>query len=381
MTGHAKQSWAALTDIGRVRTHNEDSVLAQPPLFVVADGLGGHEAGEVASSIAVETLRDHAPRRPDAKALARAVKAANREVIRSAREGFGKAGMGTTMTAAIVEGTRVALAHVGDSRAYLLHDEQLVRVSEDHSMVADMIRRGQLTEVEARYHPNRSVITRALGTDPNMLADTYELDADPGDRLLLCSDGLTGMIEDGMICEILLEHDSPEDTARALVEAANDAGGHDNISVVVIDIEGTGSRRGSFIDARGARSGRGWLAVIGWVLLFALAVGGVAYGAYRYSRTQAYFVIENGYVVAYQGVPGSFAGIQLSWPLPAGPNPIPAQLLPTDFQSKLRTGVEFPLADLGKMDDLYRSKLSTGYVAPQSLPTTTSPTPPPSPTP
>ena len=113
MNPHARQSWASLTDIGRVRTHNEDSVLAQPPLFVVADGLGGHEAGEVASSIAVETLRDHAPRRPDAKALARAVRAANREVIRAAREGFGKQGMGTTMTAAIVEGTRIALAQVG----------------------------------------------------------------------------------------------------------------------------------------------------------------------------------------------------------------------------------------------------------------------------
>ena len=234
MTPRAKQSWAALTDIGRVRTHNEDSVLAQPPLFVVADGLGGHEAGEVASSIAVETLRDHAPRRPDAKALARAVKAANREVIRSAREGFGKAGMGTTMTAAIVEGTHIAIAHVGDSRAYLLHEEVLSRVSEDHSMVADMIRRGQLTEAESRYHPNRSVITRALGTDPNMLADTYELDASPGDRLMLCSDGLTGMLEDGLICEILSQHSAPDIAARQLVDAANDAGGHDNITVLLV---------------------------------------------------------------------------------------------------------------------------------------------------
>ena len=117
VTPRAKQSWAALTDIGRVRTHNEDSVLAQPPLFVVADGLGGHEAGEVASSIAVETLRDHAPRRPDAKALARAVRAANREVIRAAREGYGKQGMGTTMTAAIVEGTQHRASRTWATRA------------------------------------------------------------------------------------------------------------------------------------------------------------------------------------------------------------------------------------------------------------------------
>ncbi len=203
MSGRAKQPWAAVTDIGRVRTHNEDSVLAQPPLFVVADGLGGHEAGEVASSIAVETLRDHAPRRADASALARAVRAANREVIRAAKEGVGRSGMGTTLTAAIVEGGTIAIAHVGDSRAYLLTSGSLRRLSDDHSMVADMIRRGQLTEADARVHPNRSVITRALGTDSNMVADTYEIDANTGDRLLLCSDGLTGMLEDSRIAELL----------------------------------------------------------------------------------------------------------------------------------------------------------------------------------
>jgi PPM family protein phosphatase len=373
MTARAKQSWAALTDIGRVRTHNEDSVLAQPPLFVVADGLGGHEAGEVASSIAVETLRDHAPRRPDAKALARAVKAANREVIRSAREGFGKSGMGTTMTAAIVEGTRIAIAHVGDSRAYLLHEGSLVRVSEDHSMVADMIRRGQLTEAESRYHPNRSVITRALGTDPNMLADTYEIDASPGDRLLLCSDGLTSMLEDGMICELLEQYRTPDVAARMLVDAANDAGGHDNVSVIVIDIEGVGSaRRGSLVDAAGARSGRGWLAVIVWVLLFALAVGAASYGAYTYARSRAYFAVAGDSVLAYQGVPGSFAGIKLTWAL--GETGIKFSALPTDMQAKLKSGVEFPLSDLSKLEKLYGSKQasSTPNLAP-SMPTTTSP--------
>jgi PPM family protein phosphatase len=362
VTARAKQSWAALTDIGRVRTHNEDSVLAQPPLFVVADGLGGHEAGEVASSIAVETLRDHAPRRPDAKALARAVKAANREVIRSAREGFGKQGMGTTMTAAIVEGTKIAIAHVGDSRAYLLHESKLIRVSEDHSMVADMIRRGQLTEAESRYHPNRSVITRALGTDPNMLADTYELDASPGDRLLLCSDGLTSMLEDGLICEILEQYRTPDVAARMLVDAANDAGGHDNVSVVVVDIEGVGSPRGSLIDAAGARSGRGWLAIIGWLLLFALAVGGSGYGAYTYARSRAYFTIQGAGIFAYQGVPGSFAGIKLTWLL--GDTGIHFNALPTSDQARLRAGVEFPLSDLHKMELLYSSRQATSTPAP-----------------
>jgi PPM family protein phosphatase len=367
--GRGRQNWAALTDVGRVRTHNEDAVLAQPPLFVVADGLGGHEAGEVASSIAIETVRDHAPRRPDAKALARAVKAANREVIRSAREGLGKAGMGTTLTAAIVEGSHVAIAHVGDSRAYLLHDGVLSRVSEDHSMVADMIRRGQLTEAESRYHPNRSVITRALGTDVNMLADTYDLEAAPGDRLLLCSDGLTGMLEDGMIAEILAEHRAPEAAAHALVNAANGAGGHDNISVIVIDVEGAGTPRGSLASTGGARSGRAWLAVIGWMLLFALAVGGAAYGAYQYARSRAYFSVEDNTIAAYQGVPGSFAGIKLTWPL--SDTGISYDALPTDLQARLKSGVEFPLSDLSKMEKLFKSRQSTITPAPSDTASST----------
>ncbi len=340
MTAKSKQTWAALTDIGRVRTHNEDSVLAQPPLFVVADGLGGHEAGEVASSIAVETLRDHAPRRPDAKALARAVKAANREVMRAAREGYGKQGMGTTMTAAIVEGSHIALAQVGDSRAYLLHAGVLSRLTEDHSMVADMIRRGQLTEAESRSHPNRSVITRALGTDPNMTADPYEFDAEPGDRLLLCSDGLTAMLEDGHIAETLSAYRDPAVAARMLVDAANDAGGHDNISVVIVDVEGDGSRSGSAIDASGARAGRGLLAVIGWLMLLVLLVSGVAYGSYVYAKRQAFIQLApDGIVYVYQGVPGQLGSLKLQWVVE--PTSIDIDGVAPADQQALREGMRF----------------------------------------
>jgi PPM family protein phosphatase len=296
------------------------------------------------------------------------VKAANREVLRSAREGLGKHGMGTTLTAAIVEGTRVAIAHVGDSRAYLLHDGMLQRVSEDHSMVADMIRRGQLTEAESRYHPNRSVITRALGTDINMFADTYEFDAAPGDRLLLCSDGLTGMLEDGLLAEILTEERAPEAAARALIDAANGAGGHDNISVIIIDIAGSGSTpRGSLVSSSGARSGRGWLAVIGWVLLFSLAVGASCLGAYRYAQTRAYFAVESDRVTAYKGVPGSFAGVKLTWPL--GDTGIRFSTLPTDVQARIKSGVEFPLTDLAKMEHLFASKQQTDTISPDTTAT------------
>ncbi len=336
MTARNRQTWAARTDIGRVRTHNEDSVLAQPPLFVVADGLGGHEAGEVASSIAVETVRDHAPRRADVKALARAVKAANREVLRAAKEGIGRAGMGTTITAALVENGRIALAHVGDSRAYLLRDGHLERVTEDHSMVADLIRRGQITEEESRVHPNRSVITRALGTDANMEADTYEVQASAGDRLMLCSDGLTSMLEDPKIAELLGGYREPDIAAAALIDAANEAGGHDNISVVVVDItEGAKPLREGGSDGGGG-IGRLLLLTLGWVLAAALLIAGVAYGTYRYAQTRYFVIAENGMVVAYRGVPGDVAGYTLRWLVRE--TDVPVDALPLSAQKRLAEG-------------------------------------------
>src|SRR5574340_307966 len=177
MTARHEDSFAGDSHVGLVRTGNEDAFLVAPPLFAVADGLGGHQAGEVASSVAIDTLLASAPRIADAKALGRAVRRANTAVIEAAEAGQGGPGMGTTLTAAMVDGTRIALAHVGDSRAYLLHFGALQQLTEDHSMVADLVRQGQLTAEESRRHPNRSVITRALGPDPNMLADTLELEA------------------------------------------------------------------------------------------------------------------------------------------------------------------------------------------------------------
>lgn len=310
-------AYAALTHVGRVREHNEDSLLAEPPLFAVADGLGGHLAGEIASKIAIDTLVEGAPRHADSKALARAVHAANRAVVQAAEEGTGRSGMGTTLTAAIVEGTHIALAHVGDSRAYLMRGRTLERVTEDHSMVADMIRRGTLTEEESRIHPHRSVVTRALGTDPNMCADTYDVEARVGDRLLLASDGLTGMLTDAEIAEVLGAGGDTQQTAKALVDAANDAGGQDNISVVVVDIGGTDLGAAAQRVVAGVRERdaaiRSWLAVLVWILVAAAIVSGIAYMTWRYARAQAYVTEENGVVVVYRGVPGTFAGISLHW--------------------------------------------------------------------
>lgn len=326
----AKRTYSGLTDIGRVRTHNEDSVLVEPPLFAVADGLGGHEAGEVASGIAVEALRQAAPAQPDPKALGRAVREANRAVIKAAREGRGREGMGTTLTVAVVKGLHVAVAHVGDSRAYLLHGDVLERVTRDHSVVADMIGQGTLTEEEARVHPHRSVITRALGTDPNMHADVYEVDASPGDRLMLCSDGLTGMLTDQHIAEILGEYGDPELAARTLIDAANEAGGHDNVSVVIVDISGTAHH------APG-RAHRAWFAVLIWTLALLAVIGIAVGGTYRYASDRAFVIEDDGFVVVYRGLPGEFAGVSLSWR--AEETTIPVALLDPVTASRLVSGI------------------------------------------
>lgn len=337
MNARHKQNWAALSDVGRIRSHNEDAYLADPPLFVVADGLGGHEAGEVASQLAVETLRDHAPRRPDSNALARAVRAANREVIRAAREGIGRSGMGTTITAALVEGTHAVVAQVGDSRAYLMRGGTLTRITEDHSMVADLIRSGQITEAESRIHPNRSVITRALGTDPNMYADTFEIDGEPGDRLLLCSDGLTSMLLDTEIAKALEEHSDPAAAARELIRAANHAGGQDNITVVIVDLDGGTSA--SHGPRESERRLRGVVKVIGWLLLLALVVGGIGAATYRYARSRAFLITSGNDLVLYRGVPGDLGGLSLSWQLDSGTIAVSA-LSPAE-QARLAEGERF----------------------------------------
>lgn len=307
--------YAGGTDVGLIRSGNEDSYLVNAPLFAVADGLGGHQAGEVASRLAVEVLLGEAPKRADAKALSRAVRNANMAVIEAAQSGVGRTGMGTTITAAMVDGTRIVLAHVGDSRAYLLHLGTLTQITEDHSMVADMVRAGTLTLEESRVHPSRSVITRALGSDPNLLVDAFEVTASPGDRLLLCSDGLTSMVEDVEIERILATSPAPQTAVATLIATANDGGGQDNITAVVVDIGGGTAVAAPRADAAPAREtgGNHWLARIAWLFVAIAIIAAAAYAAYAYARSQAYVIDENGVVVVYSGVPGEFAGVTLNW--------------------------------------------------------------------
>lgn len=329
--GGGEPAFAGDTHIGLVRSGNEDAFLLAPPLFAVADGLGGHQAGEIASSIAIDKLLITAPRIADAKALARAVRQANAAVIEAAEEGRGRRGMGTTLTVAMIDGTRIAVAHVGDSRAYLLHYGQLQQLTDDHSMVADLVRQGQLTPEEARTHPNRSVITRALGSDPNLLVDAFECEAAPGDRLLLATDGLFGMVPDDIIEHILGTAPTPLDAVNGLLDAALDAGGSDNVTVVVSDVEHSAHRA-----PRPPGAPRWWLRSL-WILAAVAIVGSAALIAHGYARSQAYLIDKNGRVALYQGIPGSFAGISLSWL--SEESTVPVEALDPITASRLASGI------------------------------------------
>ncbi len=225
----------ARTDVGRVRAGNEDSLLVSDDgrLIVVADGMGGHQGGEVASATAVATLRAEIEA---GRSVEDAVVAANRAVLERADGDPKLRGMGTTVTSGIVDGSSLRIAHVGDSRAYLLRDSTLRQVTVDHSVVAELIAAGELTEEEALVDRRRSMITRALGIERNVAVDVITIDLRAGDRLLLCSDGLTTMLRDPAIRTILVDVTEPDDAAGALVAAANDAGGADNITVIVADV-------------------------------------------------------------------------------------------------------------------------------------------------
>ena len=230
----------ARTDVGRRRTSNEDAYVCDPPLFAVADGMGGAQAGEVASGIAAAALEAGARRLRGEEAVAALIREANTRIHERSHADPATAGMGTTVTVAVLDGAggTLALGHVGDSRAYRIRGDRLEQLTADHSVVAELVRTGRLAPEEADRHPLRSAITRALGTEPTVDVDTLTVAAEPGDLYLLCSDGLTTMVDDD---EILALADGaqrdPAHTAAALVEAANRAGGEDNVTVVLFEVE------------------------------------------------------------------------------------------------------------------------------------------------
>ena len=328
---------ASLSDAGRVRRRNEDSFVCAPPLFAVADGMGGAQAGEIASRLAAAALRDYHDAdslEPEAR-LRSMIQEANRRIYARAASDAKVSGMGTTVTAALVVGERVAVGHVGDSRAYRVRDGGLDQLTQDHSLVADLVRSGRLTPQEAEVHPQRSVITRALGTDPAVAVDSFYVDARPGDVFLLCSDGLTTMVDEATVLRTIAESPDLGGAARALVTTANRSGGEDNITVVLFAFEeGDPSDEDTFSGlevpaaileapapeplqhpgvapvagkppAEPHRVSRALLVVVLVLLLFAGLAGLALWGL---SRTHFVGADSEGRVVVYQGVPWDLVG-------------------------------------------------------------------------
>ena len=252
---------SALTDTGRRRPQNEDTFVCDPPLFAVADGVGGAQAGEIASRLAASALEERPAAALGEETLAELLHVANDRIYQHALIDPAAAGMGTVVTALLVDeaaGT-IAIGHVGDSRAYRLRDGALEQLTPDHSLVGELVRAGRLSTEEAEQHPHRSVITRAVGTEPVVEVETLTVVAAPGDLYLICSDGLTDIVRDGQIAELIAaaDHD-PDAAAEALVAAANAAGGIDNITVVLFEIvDGRADpAAGAARRARAARAGR-----------------------------------------------------------------------------------------------------------------------------
>jgi protein phosphatase len=230
---------AGLSDTGRKRRQNEDAYVCEPPVFAIADGMGGAQAGEVASGLAAAVFEEGAAAIQGEEGVATIVRAANARIFERAVHDPAVAGMGTTATVAVVDesAATVTIAHVGDSRAYLYRNRALEQLTTDHSLVGELVRSGRLTEDEAAVHPHRSVITRALGTDADVEVDTLTLEVTPGDLVLLCSDGLSAMVRDEEIVRVLeTTGAAPNEAAGALVSAANAAGGEDNVTVVLFEL-------------------------------------------------------------------------------------------------------------------------------------------------
>ncbi|MCF0104098.1 MAG: Stp1/IreP family PP2C-type Ser/Thr phosphatase [Eggerthellaceae bacterium] len=287
--------FGSLTDIGLSRDHNEDNLLAQGKYFAVADGMGGHAAGEVASEICISTLDEFLSKHPDAETLKLAVRTANTRIMEAAMQDSSLTGMGTTLTAAIVDNNQLIIAQVGDSRAYLFKSGKIQRLTRDHSLMEELISTGQLTEEEARYHKDRSKITRALGSDPNTFPDMYNIAIEPGDRLLLCSDGLHGMIHDHEM-ERQLRHLCPQDACKGLVNKALNAGGNDNVTCIVVDIACKKKKK------QKKKSGcNSMVVVIAVALLLFLAIACAVFSFNSWVHNSTYFAGEDGKVAVFKG--------------------------------------------------------------------------------
>ncbi len=327
------------TDTGRQRSENEDALFVRAPIFVVADGMGGAQAGEVASKAAAEAFDRDLPDGPPSPVLRETIEAANSRIHELAHTDPSRAGMGTTITAAIVDARNeeVGIGHVGDSRAYRLRGGRLERLTRDHSLVEEMRRKGQITDAQAEEHPQRSIITRALGPEPDVEVDVQTVPAAPGDAFLLCSDGLTTMVDEERIAAVLAGASSMREAVRQLVDEANRAGGRDNITALAFQLEDAAAplhdaagdatlvgaaaeeagvsatevrRRAAAAAARerreqlAARRQHRGLRTAAKVLAVVVVLAAIAFGAW-YGNRQAWFLgtDDAGRVALYRGLP------------------------------------------------------------------------------
>ncbi len=340
-------TFATSTDTGRLRSSNEDALFARPPVFMVADGMGGPQGGEVASGITAKSFEWYMPQgETGADELTKLIQKINEKIYRRALD-EGRLGMGTTVTAAVIEDGAVIFAHVGDSRAYLWRGGSLSQLTEDHSLVAEMVREGKISSAEAEAHPQRSIITRALGVESSVAVDTIRVPWEAGDIFLLCSDGLSSMVPDAGIADVMAAGDLG-DRARALVSEANERGGHDNISVVlfcpdgsvpagtaaaeadtgvirlpdgvVAGPEGTVTRqKAEPLQAREPKKGflqsirRNWMfRTVPGVSIIAVLIAAILFGGAYLGTREIYFLgVDHGYVTIYRGVPYSLGPLSL----------------------------------------------------------------------
>jgi PPM family protein phosphatase len=391
------------TDVGRVRSMNEDLAFEGPTLFAVADGMGGHAGGEVAARTAIDSLRSGFEHSPSAEGLVEAVHEANHAVWNQGHSDPALRGMGTTLIATALVGTedgdRLVVANVGDSRGYRLHKGELSQLTVDHSVAEELVARGELSENEAAVHPQRHILTRALGVDPEVDVDVWQLVPEEGDRFLLCSDGLSNEVAPEEIARVFTEMHDPRQAAEKLVSLANERGGNDNITAVVLDILVGATSDGDGADqARGDGSGGTALALLSAgsagpgsasngvallsradqtiaqpavegpkepseeakeeqparrtrrprritlrVVLFFFVLGGIAYGVFRlvdwYVDSSYYVAFDNGHVTIFQGRKGGFVGIQ---PKVIRTSDITSSELNSTLSGQISSGVEEP---------------------------------------
>ncbi|MPZ72212.1 MAG: Stp1/IreP family PP2C-type Ser/Thr phosphatase [Nitriliruptorales bacterium] len=403
----------AATDVGRHREGNEDSMFSGRTVFAVADGMGGHQAGEVASAAALEPIAEldgmtFDDERAATEALRAAIESANSNVVGQAKADPNLSGMGTTLTAVMVRDGRLHLAHVGDSRAYLLRDaERIDQLTTDHTLVEQLVRDGRLSREEIATHPQRSVITRAIGVDATIEVDTFApLMLQPGDQILLCSDGLTGPVSDEQLTELLVSEPDGDDAVRQLIQAANDAGGPDNITVVLLRVEDDGEDAaapatapggetpvggtapaavdvppksiqirtrpesdqhqdwardmGRYADRQGVegtgpeRRGRG-RRILG-MLTGMLIILGILVGGGYLLLSRAYFIGEaEGTVRIFNGLPETVAGVELYREV--DDSGLPVDTLPAHLQERVRDGITVQsVSDAERIIDGYRSE-------------------------